>query len=268
MTQPSLDSILSGRSDAAQETAPPPTIVEKPKEPEATVVEVEASQGQRQEGQDDQSQEQQGQKMVPHEALHAEKQKVKRYTEQVADFERRLNEQNQAWDRRFTELLERVAPKRQEQPADWYQDPDAAFRQHGERLVGPVVTELRATQAQIAYMRGERAFGEQYGAFLDHVREAQAKGDPEIPALAAMMESSPDPYRAAKDWWDKRTFDPAAERERIKAELLQEMGAQQQSQQQPALPVMPSNLAGMRNVGARRGPAWAGPPPLKDIFKR
>jgi hypothetical protein len=34
----------------------------------------------------------QGQKMVPHEALHAEKQKVKRYTEEVADFRKQLSE--------------------------------------------------------------------------------------------------------------------------------------------------------------------------------
>jgi hypothetical protein len=30
----------------------------------------------------------------------------------------------------------------------------------------------------------------------------------------------------------------------------------------------PSNLAGARNVGRRMGPAWSGPTPLNDIFKR
>ena len=41
--------------------------------------------------------------MVPHEALHAEKQKVKRYTEQVAEFERKQTERmppgNAGWSR-------------------------------------------------------------------------------------------------------------------------------------------------------------------------
>jgi hypothetical protein len=32
--------------------------------------------------------------------------------------------------------------------------------------------------------------------------------------------------------------------------------------------VMPSNIAGARNVGSRTGPAWSGPPSLQDIFAR
>ena len=63
----------------------------------------------------------------------------------------------------------------------------------------------------------------------------------------------------------------AAYRERVRAELLAELGTQQATAE-PATTVpavMPSNLAGARNVGSRSsGPAYAGPTPLSDIFDR
>src|SRR5687767_3943492 len=47
----------------------------------------------------------------------AEREKAtKRYTEQVADFEKKLNDQNQAWERRFGQLLETVKPKAEPKP--------------------------------------------------------------------------------------------------------------------------------------------------------
>jgi hypothetical protein len=46
-------------------------------------------------------------------------------------------------------------------------------------------------------------------------------------------------------------------------------GSMQPQQAQPArAPVFPSNIAGARNVGQRRGPEWSGPPSLSDIFDR
>lgn len=87
----------------------------------------------------------------------------------------------------------------------------------------------------------------------------------------AIMQSR-HPYGTLVEWHKKREAaqeigdDPAAYRERLKAELLAEM------QSAPAAsaptPVMPSNLAGARNVGSRSGPAWSGPQPLNDIFDR
>src|SRR6185503_12259288 len=83
--------------------------------------------------------------------------------------------------------------------------------------------------------------------------------------------SSPNRYAAAVQWHKAQLAkaeigdDPAAFRAKIEAEILakhgltQEGGAAQQ-QQKPA--VMPSNLAGARNVGSRSGPAWSGPPSL------
>lgn len=77
-----------------------------------------------------------GGKSVPIEALHAERQKTKRYTEQIADFDRKLTESNTAWERRINQLMERVAP--QPEKPDFFVDPDAAVR----AAIGPVVQQI------------------------------------------------------------------------------------------------------------------------------
>jgi hypothetical protein len=92
--------------------------------------------------------------------------------------------------------------------------------------------------------------------------------------------SSPSPYLALVDWHKRQVAaaeigdDPAAYREKLKAEILAELQSDVSSrapaQQQPAAArtpaAMPSNFATGRNVGARSGPSWSGPQPLKEIF--
>src|SRR5688572_19971918 len=109
-----------------------------------------------------------GQGMVPHAALHAEKQKVKRYTEQVASFERELSEQR----RMVAAMLE--AQQRQQQPQqpppDWYQDPNGAaahvMQAQLQARVDPfqqaVAAQLRAQSKQIAM-----------SMYKDEVKEAE-----------------------------------------------------------------------------------------------
>ena len=57
---------------------------------------------------------------------------------------------------------------------------------------------------------------------------------------------------------------------KVEAEILAKHGITQGEQQAApaARAVMPSNLAGARNVSARSGPAWSGPAPISDIFNR
>lgn len=206
-------------------------------------------------------------KMVPHEALHAEKQKVKRYTEQVASFEQTLKERDQAWERRFNQMLEKLGPKPEQAPqADWYADPQAAFQQGLSQAVSPIEQKLANFEFQIMRMSAEQRYGaDKIREFEAFAEEAAKRGDPEIQALAVEMRSSSDPIGVGLKWYEKKTFDPDAERERIKTQLLEEMKSQQT--QQPSS-VMPSNLSGVRNVGSRSGPQWGGPPTLDDIFKR
>lgn len=253
-----LDSILSGSSEAAPVTD----------QVEEQVTQAEGASQQQEPEATEQEGEPQGQKMVPHEALHAEKQKVKRYTEQVASFEQTLKEREAAWERRFGEMLEKLGPKPEpQQKPDWFENPDAALEARLGQTISPLAQQVSTLQTQLLRMSAAQTFGpEKVQAFEAYVAEAMNRGDPEMATLSAQMRASADPMKTGIDWFEKRTFDPAAERERIKAELLAEM--QQGQPQARPVPVLPSNLAGARNVGARSGPAWSGPSPIEDIFNR
>lgn len=259
-----LDNILSGRSEAAPVTEHVEEQVTQGSEHKSESFEQE----QTTEAEGEQSADRQ--KMVPHEALHAEKQKVKRYTEQVASFEQTLKEREAAWERRFGEMLEKLTPKQEpQQPPDWFENPDAALSARLGQSINPIAGQVADLRTQILELSALQRFGEEkVTAFKAFVNEAMQRGDPEMEALGAQMRASADPIKTGLDWFEKRTFDPAKERERLKAEILAEL--QQAEPEQPArpAPVMPSNLAGARNVGARSGPAWAGPSPLQDIFDR
>lgn len=255
-----LDNILSGSSEAAPETP----VVE---EAVTQVADGESQQEQTTEAEQPEGQETTA-KMVPHEALHAEKQKVKRYTEEVADFRK----SNESLQRQVAELLQRIpVPKaEQEQDADFYADPDAAVQQRLGRALDPLANTVSTIQTQLVRLAAVQTHGaEKVTAFEKYVEEAMAKGDPEMATLGAQMRASADPIKTGLDWLEKRTFDPEKERERIKAELLAELnpaGQQEEQTQQRVAPVMPSNFSGVRNAGSRSGPAWSGPPTLNDIF--
>lgn len=219
--------------------------------------------------QDTQQDKTQSQKMVPHEALHAEKQKVKRYTEQVASFENQLKANNETWERRFNQMLEKLGPKQEpQQSPDWYADPQAAFNQGLGEAMNPFEQKFAALEFQLMRMTAEQRYGaDKIREFEAYAEEAARRGDPEIQALSVEMRSSSDPIGVGLKWYEKKTFDPEAEREKIRASILEEMKSQQQTQQ-PTNATMPSNLVGARNVGSRSGPQWSGPPQLQDIFKR
>lgn len=251
----SLDTILSGQREAV-----PEKIEEK--------IEAQAPE-QEQQPEAEQPQDAGQQKMVPHEALHAEKQKVKRYTEQVASFEKTLADRDAAWERRFGQLIEKLGPQQQEPaPIDWYADPDAAMGQRLDRAVSPLEQKFSSLETQIIRLTAVQQHGvEKVTAFEKYVTEAmrQNPADPEIMALSAQMRASPDPVGVGIQWYEKKTFDTEAERQRIREEVMKEFQSQSG---QPPTSVMPTNLAAARNVGSRAGPTWSGPPALTDIFKR
>lgn len=247
-----LENILSGQNESAPEKV----------ETERAETQVQSEQTEAT------TQEQpQGQKMVPHEALHAEKQKVKRYTEQVASFEQTIKQRDEAMERRFTQMLERLTPQQQpEQQIDWYADPGAATRQELGRAISPLESKFSQLETSIMRLSAVQQHGaEKVTAFEKYVAEAMGRGDPEMAALSAQMRASPDPIGVGLDWFEKKTFDPEAERNRIREEVMKELQTQQT--QTTTAQVMPSGLAAARNVGTRVGPAWSGPRPIADIFK-
>ena len=88
----SLDNILSGQGDAVseqpinEEVTQQVTEGEVQQEQQADAIEEEPSDGK--------------QRLVPHEALHAEKQKTKRYTEEVSSLRQEIAERDSACERR------------------------------------------------------------------------------------------------------------------------------------------------------------------------
>lgn len=95
-------------------------------------------------------------------------------------------------------------------------------------------------------------FGRNEFNALDKACETFANsGDPRASQFKQMLMSAQDPIRLA-------------------ARAMHHLGlwSPHQEQARPAQTVMPSNIVGARNVGARSGPSFAGPTPLKDIFAR
>jgi hypothetical protein len=216
-----------------------------------------------------------GTRMVPHQALHAERQKVRRYTEEVADFRKALAETNASWERRMGQLVEAISP-RQAQPAppDFFDNPEAATRHEVVQTVSPEFERINQTlhsfardQAIGRFDEGKVNSAEQ--AFLGALRAGQLD-----PADYRRVVNSPNRYAEAVRWHDRQAAraeigdDPAAFKARLEAELRDKILAELGGGAQRFAHMTPSNLAGARNVGTRSGPAWSGPASLNDIFDR
>jgi hypothetical protein len=217
-----------------------------------------------------------GTRMVPLPALHAERQKVRRYTEEVADFRKALAETNASWERRMAQLVEAISPRQaQAPPPDFFDNPEAATRHEVVQTVSPEFERINQTlhsfardQAIDRFDEGKVNDAEQ--AFLGALRAGQLD-----PADYRRVVNSPNRYAEAVRWHQRQTAraeigdDPAAFKARVEAELRDKILAELGGSGMPRFAhVTPSNLAGARNVGARNGPVWSGPATLNDIFDR
>lgn len=212
---------------------------------------------------------------VPVAALQAERHKAKTYREQVAEFDKRLAEQNAAWEQRFSQLFASLQPQQQaqpQQPPDFWEAPETAI----DHRLQPLHGQMAQMQDNLAKIEAFSEHGRETveAAYNELAGMLQAR-DPAFAAEYQSIMSSPRPYSALVQWHKKRSAlaeigdDPAAFREKIKAELLQELQAgAPPSAPSMAAPTMPSNFATSRNVGSRSGPAWGGPMSVADIFKR
>lgn len=269
-----LDNILSGQGDAVSEQ----TAVEE------NVAQVEQTEGDPAE-EPVQLEEPPGdgegrQGFVPQQALHAEKQKVKRYTEQVGEFEKTLGtvrEQNAALTRQVTELLQRIPQQKteQQQPPNQFEDFPGATRHVVQPEFQRIEQQLLAIAKDTAITRfTEEKVNEAEQAFISAMQSQKLD-----PADFQKVVHSPNRYAAAVQWHQRQQAqaeigdDPAAYKAKLEAELREKLTAElqqgdgQQAQQRRA--TMPSNFANARNVGNRgTGPAWSGPSTIDDIFNR
>lgn len=268
----SLDEIMSARGEPAPEQTP---IVEA--KPEAPASDAKPAPDQDRVAQHEAGEaDQQG--MVPQAALHAERQKAKRYTEQVADMQSRMDAMNREWQQRFDQILamqQRPAQQApQTEPPDWYQDPNAAF-QHN---VAPIQQQFAQTQEQFSKMLAEDKFGSDavqsaYQAFSSHMRS-----NPNAQFEYQRIMSSPHPYGELVKWHKSQTVlsefgdDPKAAREKLRAEILAEIASGRPGntpiQQAAQPPVLPTNFAGARSAAPNSAATFTGPRPLSEIMGR
>lgn len=242
--------------------------------PETAVVENETETQAETEGEQPQSSEHETQ-MVPVSALQAERGKVKRYTEQVAEFQRQMAEQRQMIER-LSQQLAPKPPEQPQQPTDYWDDPQGWTQQQLVQALTPIVQSMggqreQLSQIQAVAQHGEETVNKAYEAMAELSRTNPEKVRDDY----ARIMQSPHPYGALVEWHRKQQVlaevgtDPQAYKEKLKAELLAELQKQAPApgaQNSPS--AMPSNFATTRNVGTRSGPNWAGPSPIDDIFAK
>lgn len=233
---------------------------------------------------------------VPLAALKDERAKVKRYTEQVADFDKKLSDQNAAWERRLEQLMgairagqpqpQQKAPEQQK--PDFFADPDAAIEAAIQARLAPVMADQSHIREQLSQQFAVQHHGAETVSAARAEIERRVNENPDaMKGEFQRIMSSGNPWNELVKWHKKESAlkefgeDPVAYRERLKAELLEEMkGTAPAAAAAPGsalvapgaapdpAPVLPTNLAQARNAGTRSGPAWNGPAPLQDIFDR
>ena len=266
-----LDNILSGRGEAVSEHAATEHET-RPFEGEGQGQSDSLHQSFETESDEPATTDVNGQKMVPHAALHASKEKLRRTAEQIAGFERTLNERDAAWERRLSAILEAVKPQQEQPPAPDFHDNPADATRH---VVAPQFDQINQTLMANAQLIAGVKYGddkvtEAEQAFITALRSQKVD-----PVDYHTVVGSPNRYAAAVHWHQRQLAqaeigdDPAAFRAKVEAELRARYGLTDRDApaHRPGQPsVMPTNLATARNVGARNGPAWSGPTPLGDIL--
>ena len=266
-----LDTILSGGGEAVSEQN---TAVDE------IVTQVAEGEGQQADSagqQEDASGKTEGrQGFVPQQALHAEKQKTKRYTEEVSSLRTEIAQRDAAWERRIAQLVEAQKPKQeQQQPPDQFEDFPGATRHVVQPEFQRIEQQLLAIAKDTAITRfTEEKVNEAEQAFISAMQSQKLD-----PADFQKVVHSPNRYASAVQWHQRQLAqaeigdDPAAYKAKLEAELREKILAEgqqgdgQQAQQRQA--AMPSNFASARNVANRSaGPAWSGPASIQDIFKR
>lgn len=275
-----LDEILSGQPEQAEETRTESTaaseqpVTEESQEPTSEQEEAKSQPrdehgkfAPKEQPEPEKSEGEKPKGQVPQQALHAARQKANAEAERAADLERQLAELRGQVSV-LTQQRQQPEPKKEpEQPKTIWDDPD-----------GYVASQMTPIQQQLA----ERTFtmsmelaqlrhGEETVQFAsDALKQAIQSGQENGKAWVDRLTKSPNPIGEIVNWHKNSPATREAElRAQIEAELREKIAAETQQAQPATTPaVMPSDLAGARNVGSRSGPAWAGPKPLNDIFDR
>lgn len=193
---------------------------------------------------------------VPRAALQDERRKRQQIEKQFAELQQRLQQQ----------------PQQEQQRPDWFADPERAAQMQRHELDRQIFeTRLELSESIIA---------EKYQDYAE-IRDVFADAAARDPSLAAQLIRQPNPakyaYEVGKYIASMREIgtDPAAYRERVRAEVMKELGHTQeqggQPQRQLAAPSapVPKSLAKAPSAQPRAPSgqfASNGPTPLSEII--
>lgn len=264
-----LDDIMSGSgaampaSDQTNDTAAP--AAEQP------------PQGQPEPQSDPQAPEDVAAAMVPRAALEEERNKRRRYTDEVAALRQQYEQVPNLIQQSVQQALAQAFAQQQraQQPPppapDFFQDPDAAVRYTVDPVIQQAVDPIRQQ-----LMFNARLIAEQVNT-REAVSEAQQAFDAALasrqldPRDYERVMRSPNPFHEAVSWYNNRPERQQAQMEaRLRQEIEAEVAARYQSQsaQPGGAPNLPSSFAAARSSGPRTGPGTTGPLPLSEIMKR
>lgn len=253
-----MDEILAVSELPLEEPTEPEPKAETPEEPEQPETKADAP-----EKPEDKSTDQ----MVPHQALHEEREKRKQERER---YDKLVGQ--------ITPLLDRLAP---EKPKD--ETPQVSFSEDPEGYVVAKLTAIEEVATRTAQTRffdlSEASAKRRYEDFDEALEDFKTLAKKE-PALIQKLNQQPDPaewaYRTAKQAKGIAEIgDPAAFREKLEKELREKWEAEQAAQESeqveetetPSRPSPPKTLAKARSSGGRNASKqFTGPTPIDQIL--
>lgn len=265
-----LDEIMAGRD--ASEPSQTPTPSQAPQEP------VQAPPGQEP---PPQPQDDADPVSGLRKALDEERGKRRKYKDELAAVRQEL----QGFQSQFAGFMQAFqAQQRPQQPPpaapDFWENPDAALDHRLKSAVAPVQQGLAQTREEISEMMAAEKYGEEVVRAAYAEMKSRLQNDPQgtLHDYQRIM-SSRHPFGTLVQWHKQQSVlkevgdDPAAFRERVRAELMAEIQKQQPAHAPPSaggVPQgqLPTNFATARSAGVRTAPQTNGPLPLSEIMKR
>ncbi len=166
------------------------------------------------------------------------------------------------------EAEKRLAAQEQPERPDALEDPEGAAK----HIEGSVDQKLADMRAEISLQMAEATipdFTEVMGPDLEHWKSLAN----ENPALLQQVMASPLPGKAAYDVVKQYRAlsaigdDPAAYEAKIRADERAKIEQEQKAKKaDETASSLPNSLADAPSKGERKGPEWAGPPPLDEVL--
>ncbi len=185
-----------------------------------------------------------------YEPLKAVRDENKQLKEKLADFEARLNQQQNP-----------PAP-----PPDMFEAPEDWQQHFGGQVVNTAIQQATLnSQLQISEMLNRRD-----NADFDDMKAVFLELAEQNPSLRQEALADPDPwskaYKIAKTHKTMQELG-ATDVQSLEAKIREKVLAEMQQQVPPVTRQgLPPTLAAEQNVGGRTGPAWSGPKPLSELL--